>query len=140
MAVSERVHIKGWEHRQRQAMPRRTRFLTPAAEQAIVRHGVTVADVKAALTAPVGPRLVVDTLFDQRGRPKVNMDALREDCISIYRNSRLSLEEVRARGGPTPNTVSRLLSRESSPQLATCIALLRVCGHDLYVGAGVRAR
>jgi hypothetical protein len=64
--------------------------------------------------------------FDSRGRVQVDVRDLMEQAISALRNSPYSLEEVRARGGPHPQTLIRWLEKRETikPQLQTVVALM----------------
>jgi hypothetical protein len=76
-------------------------------------------------------------------QPLVELEDLRDDCIAVMLNSGQSLKRVHERGGPTPQTTSKWLYRETRfPQLATIRAMLKACDHDLVIvsgaGAGVK--
>lgn len=67
-------------------------------------------------------------------KPLVDLEDLRDDSIAVMINSGQSLKRVHERGGPTPQTISKWLYRETRfPQLATVRALLNACDHDLTV-------
>lgn len=67
-------------------------------------------------------------------QPLVSLEDLRDDSIAVMINSGQSLKRVHERGGPTPQTISKWLYRETRfPQLATVRALLNACDHDLTV-------
>lgn len=74
--------------------------------------------------------------LDEQGarKPLVDLEDLRDDSIAVMINSGQSLKRVHERGGPTPQTISKWLYRETRfPQLATVRALLNACDHDLTV-------
>lgn len=67
-------------------------------------------------------------------KPLVDLEDLRDDSIAVMINSGQTLKRVHERGGPTPQTISKWLYRETRfPQLATVRALLNACDHDLTV-------
>lgn len=67
-------------------------------------------------------------------KPLVDLEDLRDDSIAVMLNSGQTLKRVHERGGPTPQTISKWLYRETRfPQLATVRALLNACDHDLVV-------
>lgn len=74
--------------------------------------------------------------------PIAQLEDLRDDCIAIVINSGRSFKNVHERGGPTPQTVSKWLYRETKfPQLATVRAILNACDHDLTIAPkGVKLR
>ncbi len=66
--------------------------------------------------------------------PIAELEDLRDDCIGIALESRMSFKDIHARGGPTPSTIGKWLYRETRfPQLATVRAVLRACDYDLSV-------
>ena len=74
--------------------------------------------------------------LDEEGarKPLVDLEDLRDDSIAVMINSGQSLKRVHELGGPTPQTISKWLYRETRfPQLATVRALLNACDHDLTV-------
>jgi hypothetical protein len=59
---------------------------------------------------------------------------LREDTASVLRNSHLSFQDIRARGGPCPSTLNRLITNQTKrPHVQTLRGTLQACGFDLYV-------
>ena len=69
-----------------------------------------------------------------RREPIAELEDLRDDTIGIALETKLSFKEIHERGGPTPQTISKWLYRETRfPQLATVRAILRPCGYDLSV-------
>lgn len=66
--------------------------------------------------------------------PIAKLEDLRDDCIAVVRNSRLTFNQIRERGGPSPQTLSKWLYRETRfPQLATIRAALLACDHDFSI-------
>lgn len=66
--------------------------------------------------------------------PIASLEDLRDDCVAVVLNSGLSFVGVHDRGGPTPQTTSRWLYKETMfPQLATIRAMLNACGHDITI-------
>lgn len=63
-----------------------------------------------------------------------HLEDLRDDCIAVALNSKLSFQEIHARGGPTTQTISKWLYKETQfPRLGTVRSILKACGHDLTV-------
>jgi len=72
--------------------------------------------------------------FDPLGRVLVSIEDLRDDTISIIRNSHKTADEIRAAGGPCPSTLANWLERKTlRPQLNTIRAALLACDHDFYI-------
>lgn len=66
--------------------------------------------------------------------PEPQLEDIRDDCIAIFLNSGMTYEEVHANGGPTHNTITRWLYKETRfPQFATIRTFLKACGSDLVV-------
>lgn len=66
--------------------------------------------------------------------PLTSLEDLRDDCIAVVINSGQSFKRVHERGGPTPQTTSKWLYRETQfPQLATVRAMLKACDHELTI-------
>lgn len=66
--------------------------------------------------------------------PIAQLEDLRDDCIAIVMNSGMTFKQVHERGGPTSQTTSKWLYRETKfPQLATIRAILNACDHDLTI-------
>lgn len=78
-------------------------------------------------------------MFGNRGRatplkrePLARLEDLRDDCIALFLNSGLRQEDIYAKGGPTPKTISRWLYKETMfPRLDTIRAFLLALGFDL---------
>lgn len=70
----------------------------------------------------------------RKREPIEALEDLRDDCIAIVINSKMTFKQVHERGGPTPKTVSKWLYRETKfPRLATIRAILNACDHDLTI-------
>lgn len=66
--------------------------------------------------------------------PKVSIEDLRDETMSIVRNSGLSYEEIHARFGASGSTLTKWSHRETlRPQLNTIRGTLRACGYDLVI-------
>jgi hypothetical protein len=66
--------------------------------------------------------------------PLTDLEDLRDDCVAVVLNSGHSFKRVHERGGPTPQTISKWLYRETMfPQLATVRAMLKACDHELTI-------
>lgn len=73
--------------------------------------------------------------------PLTSLEDLRDDCIAVVINSRMGFKRVHERGGPTPQTISKWLYRETQfPQLATVRAMLLACDHELTIAPKGSAR
>lgn len=66
--------------------------------------------------------------------PITSLEDLRDDCVAVVLNSGQSFKRVHEKGGPTPQTTSKWLYRETRfPQLATIRAMLNACDYDLTI-------
>ena len=66
--------------------------------------------------------------------PLTSLEDLRDDCVAVVLNSGNSFKRVHEKGGPTPQTISKWLYKETMfPQLATVRAILNACGHELTI-------
>lgn len=64
---------------------------------------------------------------------------LRDDVISLIKNSGLSFTEIHARCGPVPVTLSKWLDKEvKQPRLEKMQSVLRILGKDLGIIEGRR--
>lgn len=64
--------------------------------------------------------------------PITNLEDLRDDCIALFINSRLTMKQVHENGGPTPGTISKWLYKETRfPRMDSIRALLQALGYDL---------
>lgn len=62
------------------------------------------------------------------------LEALRDDCIALFINSGLTQQEIHARGGPTPATISKWLYKETMfPRMNTIISFAAALGGDLVI-------
>jgi lambda repressor-like predicted transcriptional regulator len=59
---------------------------------------------------------------------------LRDDVVSLIRNSGLTLAQIHARCGPTPNTLLNWMDKRTMrPQMGKMQAVLRILGKDLGI-------
>lgn len=66
--------------------------------------------------------------------PLTDLEDLRDDCIGIALETKMTFKDIHEKGGPTPQTSAKWLYRETRfPQLATIRAMLRACDYDLTV-------
>ena len=66
--------------------------------------------------------------------PLTDLEDLRDDCVAVVINSGQSFKRVHERGGPTPQTISKWLYKETMfPQLATVRAMLNACDHEITI-------
>lgn len=62
------------------------------------------------------------------------LEALRDDCIAIYLNSGMTQKDIHARGGPTPQTISRWLYKETLfPRYSTIDSFARAVGYGMQL-------
>lgn len=95
----------------------------------VPKHEAAKATLEVQKTAPTSISL---GLFDPRGRPNISIEDLREDVISILRNSGKTYKVIREGGGPCVATLSKLVNRETKrPQLNTLRAILLACDYDI---------
>lgn len=60
------------------------------------------------------------------------LEDMRDDCIALYLNSEMTQRDIHAAGGPTPQTISRWLYKETHfPQLLTIQRFMNAVGYDL---------
>lgn len=80
-------------------------------------------------------------VFRQKQAALEDYQDLRDDVISIVRNSKLTFEQIHERFGPTPATLQKWADKEvQRPQLAKMQTTLRACGRDLTIADGRRRR
>lgn len=66
--------------------------------------------------------------------PIAELEDLRDDCIALFLNSGLNFQQVHDQGGPTPQTVSKWLHKETQfPRLDTMRALCKAIGGDMVI-------
>jgi hypothetical protein len=78
-------------------------------------------------------------MFGRKGRrtplqrePLADLEDIRDDCIAIFLNSGLTQKQVHEAGGPTPQTISKWLYKETHfPRLDTVRAFYRAVTYDL---------
>ena len=68
------------------------------------------------------------------------LEALRDDCIALFINSGLTQAEIHTRGGPTPQTISKWLYKETRfPRYQSIQSFLLALGHELMPVSAVVA-
>lgn len=98
----------------------------------VQQHEAAKAQLVVAPQSVSGRNL--DLIEDTRGRTTVSIEDLREDFISVLRNSHLSSEQIAERGGPAASTINNILERKTQrPQLNTIRRGLWVCDFDLKI-------
>lgn len=86
---------------------------------------------------PAGPRRdvyrTIEYGSDLRRRGGVDLRELLEMAISAIRNSHFTFEEIRARGGPCPQTLTRWLEERETvnPHLASLVRVLDICDYEI---------
>jgi hypothetical protein len=66
--------------------------------------------------------------------PNAELEDLRDDSIALFLNSGMNFQAVHANGGPTPQTVSKWLHKETMfPRADTIRAICRAVGGDLVI-------
>lgn len=59
---------------------------------------------------------------------------LRDDVISLVKNSHLTFEEIHGKLGPHPNTLTKWMDKSThAPRLGKVQATLRILGYDIGV-------
>lgn len=59
---------------------------------------------------------------------------LRDDVISLVKNSHLTFEEIHGKCGPHPNTLTKWMDKSThAPRLGKIQATLRILGYDIGV-------
>lgn len=62
------------------------------------------------------------------------LEGLRDDCIALFINSGLRQVDITNRGGPTPQTISKWLYKETHfPRYATIESFLLALGYGMTV-------
>lgn len=77
--------------------------------------------------------------FGRKGRRQAlqrdqleHLENMRDDCIALFLNSKLTQKDVHERGGPTPGTISKWLYKETFfPRYTTIDSFLRAMGYGL---------
>lgn len=63
-----------------------------------------------------------------------DLEALRDDCIALFINSKLTQQQIHQAGGPTPQTISRWLYKETAfPRYSTISTFLHALGCRMVV-------
>lgn len=76
-----------------------------------------------------------------RREPRVDLEDMRDDCIALFLNSGMRQVDITASGGPTPQTISKWLYKETTfPRLDTIRSFLRAMNYDLGIQQGHYAR
>ena len=102
---------------------------------------LTVDEVKASISRHRTERKKEQREFEQRRALLESYEDLRDDVMSLVRNSYLSFEEIHNRCGPTPHTLQTWRDREvAQPRLCKLQSVLRILGYDLGVVGGRRSR
>lgn len=66
--------------------------------------------------------------------PITSLEDIRDDCVALFQQSKLTREEVHRRGGPTSATIGKWLYKETHfPRLDSIRGLLQALGHDLAI-------
>jgi hypothetical protein len=104
-------------------------------------HVILTADeVKARLKAHRTKSAIEKREFERAQAVLENYQDLRDDVMSLVKNSRLSYEEIHNRCGPTPTTLAKWRDHEiDQPRLSKLQSTLRILGYDLGVVPGRRA-
>lgn len=59
---------------------------------------------------------------------------MRDDCIALFLNSGMTQQQIHAKGGPTPQTISKWLYKETSfPRYQTLASFLRAMGYRFAI-------
>lgn len=67
-------------------------------------------------------------------KPIASTEDLRDDCVSLVKNSGISFEEIHNRNGPTPQTLARWRDKEVvSPNMNKMRSALRAIGKDIGI-------
>lgn len=65
------------------------------------------------------------------------VEDIRDEVISVVRNSKLTFRQVNANLGPAPSTLKAWADRRTHrPQINTVRGALRACGYDLAIVRG----
>ncbi len=63
-----------------------------------------------------------------------DLETLRDDCIALFLNSKMTQKQVHQTGGPTPGTISKWLYRETKfPQYRTINSFVMALGCQLMI-------
>lgn len=70
----------------------------------------------------------------EKNKPKISIEDLRDETMSIVRNSGKTYEEIHAKWGASPSTLTKWQYREVlRPQLNLIRGTLLACGYDLVI-------
>jgi hypothetical protein len=62
------------------------------------------------------------------------LEAMRDDCIALFLNSRMTQKAVHAAGGPTPGTISKWLYKETLfPRFTTIRDFVKALGCKIVI-------
>jgi hypothetical protein len=127
--------VRRWGAQQPEAkikrIERRAKRQTPAPDFEVRKIDAN-APARAQLKLDAKQRALL--LKEHQGPVTVSIEDIRDDTISVVRNTHMTFEEIRAAGGPHPTTLSKWLERVTlRPQLNTIRAALKACGGDLKV-------
>lgn len=91
-------------------------------------------EVKASITKHRAARAKENRDFKQRQLELEAYHDLRDNVVSIVRNSGVSFEDIHAQCGPHPNTLLAWTEkRVSQPRLGKIRATLRILGYDFAI-------
>lgn len=125
---ARRAGVSPWRTRRTGAAPAAQAAFTPREQP---KHEASKAQMSIRRIRPI---TAPDGAFDEHGRPNFSIEDIRDDTISVIRNSDLTFEEIRAKGGPTPATLTKWLERTTQrPQLNTIASALDACGFQFVV-------
>jgi transcriptional regulator with XRE-family HTH domain len=64
--------------------------------------------------------------------PLSDLEDLRDDCIALFINSGMTQKQLHEAGGPTPQTISKWLYRETRfPRMDTIRSFLKALDYDI---------
>jgi hypothetical protein len=80
-------------------------------------------------------------MFGRRSRktpferePDERLEMVRDDCVALFLNSRMTMKQLHERGGPTPQTISKWLYRETLfPRYQTIDQVANALGYHLAI-------
>lgn len=103
---------------------------------AVVRI-LSAEEVKASITKHRAMSTKEKREFDAKRAELESYHDLRDDVVSIIKNSGESFEDIHARCGPHPSTLQNWADkRVSAPRMGKVRSVLRILGYDLAIVDG----
>ena len=101
---------------------------------------LSAEEVRASISRHRGQMRKEKTEFERAQALLESYEDLRDDVMSLVKNSGMSYADIHGHCGPCPSTLEKWASREiGQPRLGKLQATLRILGYDLGVVSGRRS-